>query len=192
MIRPIHHQTDERIEAHIFVAFVAYCLQITLKQPLRYLAPGLTPPSSSGQYGGDTNGRCTPVQPPSKITAANVSKNGLTSPLCRPWPPHPRKINGLADSCPPVGRSGDVGHPAPSLGSVRAPRCIRLLLRVSDGKFLVRPEVVVCVPTHVTYFPGSALGECSCWSGFPLVPRPGSTSATACQFVATRSKRSTR
>jgi hypothetical protein len=42
-IRPIYHQTDERIEAHIFIAFVAYCLQVTLKQHLRWLAPGLTP-----------------------------------------------------------------------------------------------------------------------------------------------------
>jgi hypothetical protein len=42
-IRPIYHQLDHRIEAHIFVAFVAYCLQVTLKQRLRVLAPGLTP-----------------------------------------------------------------------------------------------------------------------------------------------------
>ena len=42
-IRPIYHQLDERIEAHIFVAFVAYCLQVTLKQRTRTLAPGLTP-----------------------------------------------------------------------------------------------------------------------------------------------------
>lgn len=42
-IRPIYHQLDHRIEAHIFVAFVAYCLQVTLKQRLRALAPGLTP-----------------------------------------------------------------------------------------------------------------------------------------------------
>jgi hypothetical protein len=42
-IRPIHHQLDHRIEAHIFVAFMAYCLQVTLKQRLRALAPGLTP-----------------------------------------------------------------------------------------------------------------------------------------------------
>jgi len=44
-IRPIYHQNDARIEAHIFVAFVAYCLQVTLKQRLRSLAPGLTPRS---------------------------------------------------------------------------------------------------------------------------------------------------
>jgi hypothetical protein len=42
-IRPIYHQLDHRIEAHIFVAFIAYCLQVTLKQRLRALAPGLTP-----------------------------------------------------------------------------------------------------------------------------------------------------
>jgi transposase len=28
-IRPVYHQTDERIEAHIFVAFLAYGLQVT-------------------------------------------------------------------------------------------------------------------------------------------------------------------
>jgi Transposase DDE domain len=44
-IRPIYHQNDARIEAHIFVAFIAYCLQITLKQRLRSLARGLTPRS---------------------------------------------------------------------------------------------------------------------------------------------------
>lgn len=42
-IRPIYHQLDHRIEAHIFVAFIAYCLQVTLKHRLRALAPGLTP-----------------------------------------------------------------------------------------------------------------------------------------------------
>ena len=42
-IRPIHHQSDARIEAHIFVAFLAYCLMVTLKQRLKALAPGLTP-----------------------------------------------------------------------------------------------------------------------------------------------------
>lgn len=42
-IRPIYHQRDDRIDAHIFVAFIAYCLQVTLKHRLRTLAPGLTP-----------------------------------------------------------------------------------------------------------------------------------------------------
>jgi transposase len=42
-IRPIYHQREDRIEAHIFLAFLAYCLQVTLKARLRPLAPGLTP-----------------------------------------------------------------------------------------------------------------------------------------------------
>jgi transposase len=42
-IRPIYHFREERIEAHIFVAFLAYCLQVTLKNQLRRAAPGLTP-----------------------------------------------------------------------------------------------------------------------------------------------------
>ena len=42
-IRPIFHQTDERIEAHIFIAFMAYCLHVTLHHQLRSQAPGLTP-----------------------------------------------------------------------------------------------------------------------------------------------------
>jgi transposase len=42
-IRPIFHKTEARIEAHIFVAFLAYCLQVTLKAKLRCVAGGTTP-----------------------------------------------------------------------------------------------------------------------------------------------------
>ena len=41
-VRPIYHQLETRIEAHIFIAFLAYCLLVTLKQRLKALAPGLT------------------------------------------------------------------------------------------------------------------------------------------------------
>jgi hypothetical protein len=41
-VRPIYHQRENRIEAHIFVAFIAYCIQVTLKHRLRLKAPGLT------------------------------------------------------------------------------------------------------------------------------------------------------
>jgi hypothetical protein len=44
-IRPIFHQEEARIEAHIFIAFLAYCLHVTLKRRLHALAPGLTPRS---------------------------------------------------------------------------------------------------------------------------------------------------
>jgi transposase len=42
-IRPIYHQLEHRVEAHIFIAFLAYCLLVTLKGRLEALAPGLTP-----------------------------------------------------------------------------------------------------------------------------------------------------
>jgi len=41
-LRPIHHQLEQRIEAHIFISFLAYCLHVTLRRRLRELAPGLT------------------------------------------------------------------------------------------------------------------------------------------------------
>jgi hypothetical protein len=44
-IRPVFHQEERRIEAHIFIAFLAYCLHVTLGQQLKALAPGLTPRS---------------------------------------------------------------------------------------------------------------------------------------------------
>ncbi len=43
LLRPIFHQKESRIEAHIFVAFLAYCLSVTLRGHLRKLAGGLTP-----------------------------------------------------------------------------------------------------------------------------------------------------
>ena len=42
-LRPIYHQLGHRVEAHILVAFLAYCLLVTLKNRLQSLAPGLTP-----------------------------------------------------------------------------------------------------------------------------------------------------
>jgi len=42
-LRPLFHKKETRIEAHIFVSFLAYCLHVTLRRWLRDLAPGLTP-----------------------------------------------------------------------------------------------------------------------------------------------------
>lgn len=42
-IRPIYHQLEHRVDAHILIAFLAYCLQVTLKNRLMIHAPGLTP-----------------------------------------------------------------------------------------------------------------------------------------------------
>jgi len=44
-VRPIYHQCEKRIEAHIFVAFLAFCIHATLRHKLRQKAPGLTPRS---------------------------------------------------------------------------------------------------------------------------------------------------
>ena len=49
-IRPIFHQHQRRIEAHIFIAFLAYCLYITLKRRLHALAPGLTARSAIEKF----------------------------------------------------------------------------------------------------------------------------------------------
>jgi transposase len=49
-IRPIFHQEPERIEAHVFVAFLAYCLYVTLGRQLKSLAPGLTARSALEKF----------------------------------------------------------------------------------------------------------------------------------------------
>lgn len=49
-IRPIFHQDERRIEAHIFIAFLAYCLQVTLTRRLHALAPGLTARSALEKF----------------------------------------------------------------------------------------------------------------------------------------------
>lgn len=51
-LRPIYHQTDTRVEAHILVCFLAYCLWVTLQEQLRPLAPGLTPRQALDQLAG--------------------------------------------------------------------------------------------------------------------------------------------
>jgi transposase len=49
-IRPIFHQIEKRIEAHILIAFLAYCLHVTLTERLRALAPGLTTRSALEKF----------------------------------------------------------------------------------------------------------------------------------------------
>jgi hypothetical protein len=44
-IRPVFHQLEARVEAHVFIAFLAYCLHVTLARRLHALAPGPTPSS---------------------------------------------------------------------------------------------------------------------------------------------------
>ena len=66
-IRPIYHQLEHRVDAHILVAFLAYCLTVTLKHRLTAYAPGLTPRAVIEKMGAiqildvilpTTDGRC--------------------------------------------------------------------------------------------------------------------------------------
>jgi hypothetical protein len=49
-IRPIFHQEERRVEAHIFIAFLPYCLRVTLQRRLHALAPGLTARSALEKF----------------------------------------------------------------------------------------------------------------------------------------------
>ena len=49
-IRPIFHQEQARIEAHVFLAFLAYCLHVSLGLRLKLLAPGLTARSALEKF----------------------------------------------------------------------------------------------------------------------------------------------
>ena len=49
-IRPVFHQDEKRIEAQIFIAFLAYCMQIILTRRLHALAPGLTARSALEKF----------------------------------------------------------------------------------------------------------------------------------------------
>ena len=49
-VRPVFHKIERRIEAHIFVAFLAYCMQVTLTRRLHALAPGLTARSALEKF----------------------------------------------------------------------------------------------------------------------------------------------
>src|SRR5246500_1973371 len=49
-IPPVFHHDEARIEAHIFIAFLAYCMQVTLARRLHALAPGLTARSALEKF----------------------------------------------------------------------------------------------------------------------------------------------
>lgn len=51
-IRPVFHSKESRVEAHIFVAFLSYCLHVTLRRKLHASAPGLTPRAVLEQFVG--------------------------------------------------------------------------------------------------------------------------------------------
>ena len=70
-IRPIFHQDERRVEAHIFIAFLAYCLQVTLQRRLHALAPGLTARSCSREVRRRPDDRCPSADHRRARTAAD-------------------------------------------------------------------------------------------------------------------------
>ena len=95
-VRPIFHQLEKRIEAHIFVAFLAFCLHATLRHKLRLRAPGLTPRSVLEQLSAiqmldvhfpTTDGRTLIL---SRYTELNADQKMLVKQLRLDLPVQPR------------------------------------------------------------------------------------------------------
>jgi transposase len=94
-LRPIFHQLERRIEAHIFVAFLAYCLYVTLRARLKPLAPGLTPRAVLDKFAAvqmldvhfpTTDGRILVM---SRYTELNAEQRLLAKQLKLDLPPQP-------------------------------------------------------------------------------------------------------
>lgn len=109
-LRPIHHQLAERVEAHILVAFLGYCLTVTLRMKLRRSAPGLTPRAALQALSGiqmvdvvipTTDGRelvLPRYTEPTPAQAMLLEQLGLTLPA----QPPPRIRAGHVDLPPPA------------------------------------------------------------------------------------------
>jgi transposase len=54
-LRPIHHRLERRVEAHIFVAFLAYCLQVTLREQSAESGTRTESTSRDGETGDDSD-----------------------------------------------------------------------------------------------------------------------------------------
>jgi len=107
-LRPIYHQLEPRIEAHIFVAFLAYCLHVTLRARLRPLAPGLTPRAVLDKFAAvqmldvhfpTTDGRKLIL---SRYTELNPDQKLLAHQLRLTLPPQPPPRITAAQAAPPL------------------------------------------------------------------------------------------
>lgn len=94
-LRPIYHKLEHRIEAHIFVAFLAYCLHVTLRARLRPLAGGLTPRAVLDKFSAiqmidvhfpTTDGRTLVL---GRYTQPEADQKILLAQLNLPLPPQP-------------------------------------------------------------------------------------------------------
>ena len=120
-IRPIFHQSQARIEAHIFVAFLAYCLHVTLKRRLAALAPGLTPRSVLEKFSA--------VQ---MIDVVVPTTDGRELQLTRTTQPEPDLkllLDKLRLEAQPSHHPGSASRPPPS-----RPSCSEDLQKLGSGK----------------------------------------------------------
>src|SRR5271165_5142493 len=77
-IRPVFHQLEARIEAHIFIAFLAYCLHVTLARRLHALAPGLIPDIATPSWRS-----CSSSSRHSPIKRSAAGSSGRSTRNCR-------------------------------------------------------------------------------------------------------------
>ena len=113
-LRPIHHQLQARVEAHVLVAFLGYCLSATLRMKLASAASGLTPRAALLSLGAiqmlevhvpTTDGRVL-VMP--RHTEPDPQQQMILEALKLELPPQP----------PPRIRAGQIELPADRLDSV--------------------------------------------------------------------------
>ncbi|HTD54378.1 MAG TPA: IS1634 family transposase [Silvibacterium sp.] len=106
-IRPIYHQLEHRVDAHILVAFLAYCLTVTLKHRLAAYAPGLTPRAVLEKMGSiqmldvilpTTDGRCL-VMPRHTEPERDLALLLHHLKLALPAQPPPRICRPIVEPC---------------------------------------------------------------------------------------------
>ena len=94
-LRSFYHQLEGRIDAHIFVAFMAYCLHVTVRARLKPLAAGFTARAVLDTFAGmhmldvhfpSTNGRTVIL---SRYTEPNPDQQLLLERLTLSLPPQP-------------------------------------------------------------------------------------------------------
>ena len=96
-IRPIHHQLEHRVEAHILVAFLAYCLTVTLKHGSRACSR-TDAPSGAGETGRDSDAGCVVSHhrwPPAGHAALHRAGTGA-GPSAAPTEPRPAATTASA------------------------------------------------------------------------------------------------
>ena len=109
-IRPVFHQREARIEAHLFVSFIAYCLHVTLKNLARPHAPGLTPARHPGDVRHPPDGRCASADD--------------RWPAARPAAPYPAECGARPAAAPTPAATADTARATPHHLTPRPPRSV--------------------------------------------------------------------